>query len=171
MRVGWVATATLVANSSVSERVALPLTEVAEGRGYHDSDGFQRPRDQMRREQKKRKQETRAQTANSGRQSSIVGLAANTSLRAAPLPSRDVFIARVHKDDGVVEMENFIKAKGITPRNLTLVCHEESKFNSFRLTVSVEDMVKVMDPAIWPKGVKLRRWFESKEVAGERLSL
>jgi hypothetical protein len=147
--------------------------------GHGVNEGFQRPKEQARRDRKQAHKNDRrvnndgeSENKQSRKNTGIVGQADNSTLRAAPMPSRDVFISRVHKLDGVTELENFIKSKGITPRQLTLACHEDAKFNSFKLSVSVEDVQKVMDPSIWAKGVKLRRWFDNRNKDGnsERMS-
>lgn len=144
-----------------------------------DREEFQLPKEQIRRDlrrnrydQKKSQNLPADNTQNSARsfRKTVVGQAQESTLRAAPSPSRDVFISRVHKGDGVTEVENFIKSIGVTPRSISLACHEESKFNSFKLSVSMDDVIKVMDPSIWPRGVRLRKWFDSKVASSERLS-
>ena len=89
----------------------------------------------------------------------VVGESDNAEgLRAAPLPGRDFFVYRVHKDDGDTELSEYIKKKGVDVRALTKTNHHEAKFNSFKLAVSMEDAAKVTDPQFWPRGIHIRRW-------------
>ncbi len=50
----------------------------------------------------------------------------NTRLRAAPAPSRDFFIWRVHKDIGDEDMGQYIKDKGVHCRELVNTSHDDS---------------------------------------------
>lgn len=79
------------------------------------------------------------------------------------MPSRHFFVYRVHRDDGVCELTNYIMQKGITIRELTKTSHTESKFNSFKLIVSKDDADKVNDSQFWPQGIYIRRWHEEKQ--------
>ena len=93
----------------------------------------------------------------------IVGQAAGTGdLRAAPLPDRDFFVYRVHRDDGEKTMKDYIMKKNVNVRELEKTSHDDAKFNSFKLVVSKDDAEKVADPQFWPLGIHVRRWRDDK---------
>jgi hypothetical protein len=156
-----------------------PGGSVAASNGTNEGgqlNNFQRPKDQIRREIRRNRKGIISDTSTEvpgqrprQNRGMIVGLNSNSTLRAAPLPSRDIFISRIHKNDGVNELDQFLKSKDVTPRELSLVCHEESKFNSFKLTVSADDVSKVLDAEMWPVGVRLRKWFDNRKGPSERL--
>lgn len=146
----------------------------------HDVAAFVRPRDHIRKEARRNRQQQSERSVSStpsivppggakGRRTGIIGQANDTVLRGAPAPNRDIFIARVHKSDGLAEVEAHNKSKGVTPIDLSLACHAESKFNSFKLSVALGDVDKIMDPTMWPTGVRVRKWF-SREASSESSS-
>ena len=93
-----------------------------------------------------------------GRRNAIMGQSTSGNLRGGELPVRDFFVSRVHKDDGVEQMRNFLQGKDIEVRDVVLKSANDAKFNSFKLSVSVDDADKVMDPILWGRGVRVTRW-------------
>ena len=87
-----------------------------------------------------------------------MGQSTSGNLRGGELPVRDFFVSRVHKDDGVEQMRNFLQGKDIEVRDVVLKSANDAKFNSFKLSVSVDDADKVMDPILWGRGVRVTRW-------------
>ena len=75
-----------------------------------------------------------------------------------PPPDRDFFICRVHKSDGVSEVGEYITRKGVKFRKLTKASNNNAKMNSFKLTISVNDINKVKYHLLCPKGWNVRRW-------------
>ena len=69
----------------------------------------------------------------------------------------ETFIWRVHKSDGLKQVGEYIKRKGVNYLELTKSSNDNAWLNSFKLTISVDDMNKVKDPLVWPKGWNLRR--------------
>ena len=67
-----------------------------------------------------------------------MGQASSGGIRGRELPVRDFFISRVHKDDGVEQLRNFLTSKGIETRDVVLSSIDDAKFNSFKLSVSVK---------------------------------
>ena len=53
-----------------------------------------------------------------------------------------------------------IVRKGVDYRKLEKKSNENARLNSFKLTISIDDMPRVNDPLLWPKGWNMRRWFE-----------
>ena len=89
-----------------------------------------------------------------------MGKGDSTGLTAVPPPDRDFFIWRVHKSDEIKEVGDYIVRKGVDYRKLEKKSNENARLNSFKLTISIDDMPKVNDPLFWPKGWNVRRWFE-----------
>ena len=93
-----------------------------------------------------------------GRRNGFMGQASSGGIRGGELPVRDFFIPRVHKDDGVEQLRDFLTSKGIETPDVVLSSIGDAKFNSFKLSVSVDDAEKVMDPLMWGRGVRVQRW-------------
>ena len=93
-----------------------------------------------------------------GRQNAIMGQSTSSHLRGGELPVRDIFVSRVHKDDGVEQMRNFLQGKDIKVCDVVLKSANDAKFKSFKLSVSVDDVDKVMDPILCGRGVRVTRW-------------
>ena len=138
-----------------------------QGVNIDDNDGFTLPADQRRRniKQSRNNQRNQQQTYTASnqqpreRRQPTVGRGEDTNgLRATPMPSRDIFIYRVHKDDGVDVMVDYIRKKGVSVRDITKMSHDAAKFNSFRIVVSSNDADKVLHAQFWPKGIYIRRW-------------
>ena len=67
-------------------------------------------------------------------------------ITAVPPPARDFFIWRVHQSDGLKDVGEYIKRKGVNYLELTKSSNDNARLNSFKLTISVDDMNKVKDP-------------------------
>ncbi len=87
-----------------------------------------------------------------------MGQGAGTGLRAAPLPNRDFFISRIHKDDILEVMRQYIRSNGVVIKDLVQTSYADSVFKSSKLSVIVTDVEKVRDPSMWPSGVFIRKW-------------
>ena len=62
------------------------------------------------------------------------------------------------------EIEYHVKDNGIVPRSVETVSHADAMYKSFKLTVSVNDMAKVLDADFWPEGYRTTqssKWRES----------
>ena len=91
--------------------------------------------------------------------SAVVGTReANGRFRGAQAPSRDIFVYRVENDALESEIECHVKDNGIVPRSVETVSHADAIYKSFKLTVSVNDMGKVLDADFWPEGIMVRRY-------------
>ena len=91
--------------------------------------------------------------------SAVVGTReANGRFRGAQAPSRDIFAYRVENDALESEIECHVKDNGIVPRSVETVSHADAMYKSFKLTVSVNDMGKVLDADFWSEGIMVRRY-------------
>ena len=123
-------------------------------------DTFVIPADQRRKQKKQLQREKRSkQPRNTRTRGTIAGQGIDAAgVTMVPPPDRDFFICRVHKSDGVSEVGEYITRKGVKFRKLTKASNNNAKMNSFKLTISVNDINKVKDPLLCPKGWNVRRW-------------
>ncbi len=79
------------------------------------------------------------------------------------MPSRDVFVYRVYKDDGVDVMSEYLRKKDVVVNEIIRKSNESSKFNSFKVAVVLSDADKVADAQFWPHGIYIRRCSEDRQ--------
>ncbi len=84
--------------------------------------------------------------------------ATDTGLPSSALPNRSFFICRVHNSLGLQKMAQHIGNQGVDFVELTLTSHEHAMYNSFRLSVNVNDTANIKDPNFWQSGVFVRKW-------------
>jgi hypothetical protein len=138
---------------------------------------FVRPADQIRRERRRFNNANRQRDAQvrpssysgavtRGHQvprSSVMGNAINTGLRAGPLPSRDFFVSRVHKDDGIDKIRTFLHSRKVNLRDIRLTSHPNAVCNSFKITVTLTDAEVISKPDFWETGIRIRKWQERND--------
>ena len=56
-----------------------------------------------------------------------------------------------------------MRDKGVNIRDIEKKSHPDSRFNSFKISISVLDKKKVYNPRFWPYGVRYRSWREASE--------
>ena len=88
---------------------------------------------------------------------------ASEHVRGAPVPSRSLFVFRVDKSATTEDMRKHIEANEIMVRQIECMSHADASFKSFKVTVSVEDLEKIMDENIWPSGVNVRQFYQRRE--------
>ena len=89
----------------------------------------------------------------------VVGTrSANGRFRGAQAPSRYIFVYRFENEASASEIESHVKDNGIEPRSVVTVSHADALYQSFKLTVSVNDVAKTLDADLWPEGIMVRRY-------------
>ena len=78
-------------------------------------------------------------------------------LAGAPLPIRQIWVSRLHKGS-IQHVKNYMKDNNVQVHNIEKVSHEQAKFSSYKISISVLDMDWVFDEAFWPNGVKCQVW-------------
>ena len=70
------------------------------------------------------------------------------------------FISKLHTltQDNVIK--DYLKDNGLSNFDLQLVSNSVSTFKSYKLSVSMEDKDKVLQPTLWPKGILVQKWFQ-----------
>ena len=113
-------------------------------------DTFVIPSDQRRKQKKQSQKENRSkQPRNTQMRGTIVSQGIDAAgVTMVPPTDIDFFIYRVHKSDGVSEVGEYITRKGVYFRKLTKASSDNAKLNSFKLTISVDDLIKVKDPLL-----------------------
>lgn len=163
-------------NTEAAPGTSAAVVESNEERPQDDDGGgpFLRPTHEVRSEKKANRSQQRrlySQVSKSGGASNstpnrkggnakVVGLASGTGLRSAPMPNRDFFVYRVHKDDGVEKIRAFLNRKKLNLKNIELTSHESAKFNSFKVTVDPKDVDTITNAQFWEKGICIRRWYQ-----------
>ena len=94
------------------------------------------------------------------RRGGITGNSTSGGLRAIPLPVRDFFVYRVNSDDTTDVLSGYLRSHGIVPIAVVPKNQQGSKFNSFKVTVNIANVEKMMEPSTWQCGVCVRRWRE-----------
>ena len=83
-------------------------------------------------------------------------------LRGAPSPKRDIFVSRVQSGN-VFIVKRFLNNNNIMNDDIKCVSHDNSKFKSFKVTISKSDLPNVMENKFWPKGVLCSVWKERNQ--------
>ena len=79
------------------------------------------------------------------------------NLRGALPPPRDIFVSRVL--DGTTEMmKDFLSHNNVNISKIDQMSHPDSKYCSFKITISVTDKYKVLDSNFWPNGIQCKMW-------------
>ena len=61
-------------------------------------------------------------------------------------------------------MKQYMTKRDINVCNIDQTSNDESRFKSNKVTVKVSDLIKVLMPDFWPKGVHVRRWYKPRAV-------
>lgn len=84
----------------------------------------------------------------------------DSGLKGAPEPSRFLFVSRVDKQCTTNEITTHLQANDVIARDIECVSHEKSVFKSYKLTVGVSQFKPLLNPDIWPEGVRVEPWRE-----------
>ena len=93
----------------------------------------------------------------------IKGRSENGTIRGAPPPSRELFVYRVDKGTTCEELKHYIENSGVTVRDLSILSHINAMFKSFKLTISVSDINKILNEDFWPCGIMVRRYNKPRQ--------
>ena len=88
------------------------------------------------------------------------GIRKNVLFRGPPTPDlKHIFIYRV-QDGDTNSIRKYIQSKHVKVYNIEQVSHINSKYKSFKLSVSSQDINTVMDGSFWPYNVKYKFWYD-----------
>jgi len=88
----------------------------------------------------------------------IQGTASGSNVIGAPSPTRHMFIYRVSSTTGDEDLRQWIANKNIDIIDFQRVSHDESKFKSYKLTVTVHDFISLYKPEMWPERVCIGKY-------------
>ena len=108
-------------------------------------DGFMFQRNQLRKDRRHQR-------------NIVTGTSGNVRLRGGPPPVRDFFVYRVMKPADEDDVAECLRENNIQFESVLRVSKEEAKFCSFKLTVPLTDSKRVMEPDVWPEGVRIRKF-------------
>ena len=120
-----------------------------------NTDGFTLQRDQVRRE--KHRQRSRAV---------VTGTSGIGNFRGGPPPLRDFFLYRVMKPATADDVAECLRSHEIKCDSVLRVSNEEARFCSFKLSIPITDIKKVMEPDVWPEGVRIRKFTSRPDNGG-----
>ena len=91
------------------------------------------------------------------RRDGITGNSTSGGLWATPpLPVQDSFVYQVNSDDTTAVLSGYLRSHGILPIAVASKNQQGSKFNSFKVTVNIDNVEKIMERC----GICVRRWRE-----------
>ena len=97
------------------------------------------------------------------RRKAVIGTSkCNSKFKGAPPPDRDLFLYRVDSDFNESNVTEHIEDNNVKVRNIEIKSVDEARFKSFKITVSVKDVEKMLHDDFWPEGVMIRRWRNPK---------
>ena len=114
-----------------------------------DSEGYEIPSYQKKKVRRMQK-----------RQRVVLGTASPSSslVKGAPPPRRDFFVFRLDKSTTAEQLLMYLNDKDVSPIDAVEVSHPHSKFKSFKVTVSITNAEKILNPECWPRGIGVRRY-------------
>ncbi len=86
-----------------------------------------------------------------------MGQSAGPGLISVAGPNREHFVTCVSKICDLESMQQNVRSTGVVEHDLSIKKGDD--YNSFVLNAALEDSEKVKDPALWPKGVYVRRYY------------
>ena len=78
-------------------------------------------------------------------------------LEGAPPPLRHIWVSRVKHGDASA-LNDFIVQRQIKVYDIEKVSHDNAKFNSFKISISKNDVSNVLNDSFWPAGVQCQIW-------------
>ena len=84
---------------------------------------------------------------------------ATGGLSGAPLPVRQIWVSRLTSGSNQ-RVKEYIENRNVKVLNIEKVSHNEAKYSSYKVTISVADKNNVFDQLFWPTGVKCQWWYD-----------
>lgn len=136
------------------DRVSSIHREISRDRSQA-SDEFRQPGYALRRE---KRQQRRRQKVITGSGTSGTG-----TFKGAPEPTRSMFVYRVDPQTNISDLRVHLQDMDIEVREIACVSHPDSIFKSFKLDVPISVVDELLNGDLWPKGIKIRRFFSNRE--------
>lgn len=82
-----------------------------------------------------------------------------TGLEGAPPPLRHIWVSRIQRGTADT-LSDFIENQNVKVFHSEKVSHVDAKFSSFKISISKNDLAKVLQDSFWPQGVQCQPWHE-----------
>ena len=90
-----------------------------------------------------------------------------SGFQGAPPPLRHIWVSRVQR--GTTEtLSTFIEKQQVKVFYIEKVSHENAKFSSFKISISKNDLAKVLEDSFWPQGVQCQPGREQTRRTADR---
>ena len=111
-----------------------------------------------------------ARAATARRATIVTGTCTTGTVSGAPPPSRDFFISRIDKSTSIDTLRDDIESKGVAVRGLVKLNKDESKMDSYKLSVSVVNVQAIYKPEFWASGIQVRKFFNRNKNSNDNLN-
>ena len=88
----------------------------------------------------------------------INGKAPVTRLKGSPPVTRDFFVYRVDKTTTDDDMKNHLRDLEINYVSVNRLSNVEATYCSYRISVPLDQVDKIMDANAWPTGIRIRQF-------------
>ena len=103
------------------------------------------------------KQHVRSFERKNGRKR-VHGTVSGGRIQGAPPPIRELFVSRVMRSTSDEDMLNYVKSLRVNIIDFERVSHDDSKYKSYNVTVSISDYMYLFDSELWPEGIYVGRY-------------
>ena len=93
----------------------------------------------------------------------VTGTSNSARLKGGPPPVREFFVYRVQKCAEENDIEDYLTENNIDFISVIKVSNPDAKFSSFRVSVPIAMVKKVMDGNMWPEGISVRKFYPPKK--------
>ena len=62
-------------------------------------------------------------------------------------------------------IKKYMEENGVSVSEVTKTSHDQSKFSSFKVSISKLDLDKVFDDLFWPSGVHCKMWWNREKMS------
>jgi hypothetical protein len=114
-------------------------------RPRYDANGFEKQYAERKRDSRRQRLVVR-------------GAASSNKLKGAPPPSRDFFIYRVAKETSAENIIDFLNDSEVQFNDVHQLSKPDSMYKSFKLSVPISQMERVLEKSLWPAGIMVRRF-------------
>ena len=93
----------------------------------------------------------------------VTGTSNSARLKGGPPPVREFFVYSVQKCAEENDIEDYLTENNIDFISVIKVSNPDVKFSSFRVSVPIAMVKKVMDGNMWPEGISVRKFYPPKK--------
>ncbi len=82
-----------------------------------------------------------------------------TGLEGAPPPLRHIWVSKIQRGTADT-LNDFFENQNIKLFHCEKVSHVNTKFSSFKISISKNYLAKLLQDSVWPQGVRCQPWHE-----------